>query len=546
MTNDERREKRVQASLKVRYKSATVTEFIEKHSHDISPGGVFIRSQKPLPKGSLLKIDFRLEDDTAVIQGVGRVVWIREADDDTSKPPGMGIKFIRLDENSKLNIHKIISVQKSGEEINRASILGDDDDEEIDTANIKLPEGKTVRDSVAPSVDVRMSDSSESSEQSNEEEDNEPTKKIDVGSKSGKDNPSKKESGESDSKAASGKDEPSEKPTAVAPEEKKGNGILVVLLLIAVAALGYFLMRPSDETTTDTDESSNVEEEAIPEDPEVADTGAAESEPAPEPEPAPEEPPAVMSGAISIAADVEGAKVKIDGAVQEGVTPLQIPAMVVGEHDLEITLFGYEPLQQKIELVEGQPLELKVELAQARQVMSLKASSGGRDIVGAKVFVGEKQIGRTPIKSVKRRDPNFEYMIRTPKYQDYPGKVTEADWVYEDGVYTLTIEAQMVEEVATPKAVPAAASEEAPVQRTRVKTRAVKPKVSTSTEGPSADGDAAAATPAKAESATDGAETKPAATPKTAPAAQTKPAEESTAPAAKPVVKAAGADENPY
>ena len=57
MTQDTRKDPRAKiVSLNVRYKSATVDEFIENHSHDVSKGGVFIKTDKPFAIGTLLKI----------------------------------------------------------------------------------------------------------------------------------------------------------------------------------------------------------------------------------------------------------------------------------------------------------------------------------------------------------------------------------------------------------------------------------------------------------------------------------------------------------
>ena len=60
MVDDVRKSKRAPVSLKVRFKSATVDEFIEQYSADLSKGGVFIKSDKPLPPGTLLKFEFLL------------------------------------------------------------------------------------------------------------------------------------------------------------------------------------------------------------------------------------------------------------------------------------------------------------------------------------------------------------------------------------------------------------------------------------------------------------------------------------------------------
>src|SRR5690606_37793491 len=50
---DTRKDKRAPISLKVRFKSATLDEFIEQYSADISRGGIFIKSKSPMSVGTL-------------------------------------------------------------------------------------------------------------------------------------------------------------------------------------------------------------------------------------------------------------------------------------------------------------------------------------------------------------------------------------------------------------------------------------------------------------------------------------------------------------
>ena len=111
MTQDTRKDRRVKiVSLNVRYKSATVDEFIENHAHDVSRGGIYIKTGSPFPPGTLLKFEIRLASDQAVITGVGRVVWKRDTSQGTSeRPSGMGVKFIKIDEPSKTVIDRLVN-----------------------------------------------------------------------------------------------------------------------------------------------------------------------------------------------------------------------------------------------------------------------------------------------------------------------------------------------------------------------------------------------------------------------------------------------------
>ena len=106
---DARKDRRTLLSLKIRYKSATLEDFIERYSMDISRGGVFLKAKKPLAVGTLLKFEFMLQDQSTLIHGVGRVVWRREeADADAKNPSGMGIKFIKMDSESRSVVQRIV------------------------------------------------------------------------------------------------------------------------------------------------------------------------------------------------------------------------------------------------------------------------------------------------------------------------------------------------------------------------------------------------------------------------------------------------------
>ncbi|WP_437573028.1 TIGR02266 family protein [Sorangium sp. So ce887] len=130
MAQDTRKDPRARVlQMTVRYKSATVDEFIEHHSHDVSRGGIFIKTPSPFPAGTLLKFEIRLLDEQAVIAGVGRVVWKREpAQGSDAHPSGMGVKFIKIDEKSKAVITRLVDAQQGAGSAFEAGItdLGDE------------------------------------------------------------------------------------------------------------------------------------------------------------------------------------------------------------------------------------------------------------------------------------------------------------------------------------------------------------------------------------------------------------------------------------
>ena len=116
MAQDTRKDPRAKVlTMTVRYKSATLDEFIEHHSHDISRGGMFIKTPSPFPPGTLLKFEVKIAEDQRLMQGVGRVVWKREPPEAAEdRPAGMGVKFIKIDDTSKKLIDQLVTSRGDG------------------------------------------------------------------------------------------------------------------------------------------------------------------------------------------------------------------------------------------------------------------------------------------------------------------------------------------------------------------------------------------------------------------------------------------------
>ena len=111
MSQDTRKDPRAKVlTMTVRYKSATLDEFIEHHSYDVSRGGMFIKTPSPFPPGTLLKFEVKIAADQKVIQGVGRVVWKRDSEGGAgdTRPAGMGVKFIKIDDASRKVIDALV------------------------------------------------------------------------------------------------------------------------------------------------------------------------------------------------------------------------------------------------------------------------------------------------------------------------------------------------------------------------------------------------------------------------------------------------------
>ena len=94
------------------YKSATVEEFIDRHALDVGWSGIYLKTEYPLPIGTLLKFEVQLAGGQVALAGIGRVVWTRAgARANAVQPPGMGVKFIEMDEPSTKLLDELVSAR---------------------------------------------------------------------------------------------------------------------------------------------------------------------------------------------------------------------------------------------------------------------------------------------------------------------------------------------------------------------------------------------------------------------------------------------------
>ena len=113
-TSNTRTANRSPVTLKIKFKSETLNQFIERYSVDISHGGIFIRTKDPLPVGTALRFEFQLKDASPLITGDGTVVWTREFDPTRSGvAPGMGVRFDRLPSESQEILEQILAYKSA-------------------------------------------------------------------------------------------------------------------------------------------------------------------------------------------------------------------------------------------------------------------------------------------------------------------------------------------------------------------------------------------------------------------------------------------------
>jgi len=97
--HDRRTEPRADVDVEVHYRTAQ--EFVSAYSRNISGGGIFIKTQHPLPLNQTVRLRFTLPGITHQFQTGGIVVWSNPVSSRSFLPFGMGIKFLDLDPKPK-------------------------------------------------------------------------------------------------------------------------------------------------------------------------------------------------------------------------------------------------------------------------------------------------------------------------------------------------------------------------------------------------------------------------------------------------------------
>jgi len=115
-SSDGRRDSpRVKVRLKVRFKSSEA--FINEYTHNISKGGIFIRTSKPCRLRDRVELVLIVPEDGSEIHTLGEVIHVVAPEDAREQmPAGMGIQILELKKEDQARIEKYIE-----ERLNRGS-----------------------------------------------------------------------------------------------------------------------------------------------------------------------------------------------------------------------------------------------------------------------------------------------------------------------------------------------------------------------------------------------------------------------------------------
>jgi type IV pilus assembly protein PilZ len=107
------RDARYQVDIPVDYETRDL--FLGSRVTNISRGGLFIRTDNPLPVQTEVSLSLHLPQDEGVIQARGRVVWNYDVPRNSFHVvSGMGIKFIDLSSDQRSRIESSLKRMGNG------------------------------------------------------------------------------------------------------------------------------------------------------------------------------------------------------------------------------------------------------------------------------------------------------------------------------------------------------------------------------------------------------------------------------------------------
>jgi len=88
--------------------------FSIEYSANVSTSGMFVKTTSAKPVGSIFIFEIWLGDERKLVHGLGEVVWIRETEEASDRPAGMGVSYLKLDDESRAAIARIVEEHGKG------------------------------------------------------------------------------------------------------------------------------------------------------------------------------------------------------------------------------------------------------------------------------------------------------------------------------------------------------------------------------------------------------------------------------------------------
>ena len=109
-----RKQTRVQKTLSLTFKDRK--SFVKAYTDNISKGGLFIMTERPLKQGEQFLLKLQVPDLPEPIKLNCEVSWVREQTDTEKRPPGMGVKFCKMTEKDNQVLNQYFQTLIKGQE----------------------------------------------------------------------------------------------------------------------------------------------------------------------------------------------------------------------------------------------------------------------------------------------------------------------------------------------------------------------------------------------------------------------------------------------
>jgi thiol-disulfide isomerase/thioredoxin len=107
-------------------------------------------------------------------------------------------------------------------------------------------------------------------------------------------------------------------------------------------------------------------------------------------------------GTLRLVTDPPGASITVNGKAVEGRTPLDLPNVPAGSHEVVLQLASHNEYRKRVSVERGQVSTLEAPLVPQLGLIKVEAFEGTgadrRPVVGAKVFLDGRVVGETPFK----------------------------------------------------------------------------------------------------------------------------------------------------
>jgi hypothetical protein len=127
-------------------------------------------------------------------------------------------------------------------------------------------------------------------------------------------------------------------------------------------------------------------------------------------------------GSISISSNPKGARIMLNDRQEIEKTPLTISPLQSGQYNLTLSLLDYRDYTQPITISDGVETKINAQLTPAFGWLSISSTP-----TGAQVFLGNREVGTTPLSEFRNHSGDYILSLKKPFYKEYQEMITIED-----------------------------------------------------------------------------------------------------------------------